>query len=120
MCFFCLYGLAVAQEKLDHLRKWEGRYPTYNKGQGNFFRLPEIERPLRKLLSKEDFYHLIKGHKKESPIEVFADTLKVDVCGAGDCAGCCRNALLRIDLKTGNMQVTFYDAGQVLRQYNKK
>ncbi|MDX2043943.1 MAG: hypothetical protein SF097_22200 [Acidobacteriota bacterium] len=120
ICACCLYSFAIAQWKLEHLKKWAGEYPTYGKKYGNFFRLPEIEQPLKKLLTKKDFLLLTKGHKKEMPIDFGGEHLNVEVCGANDCAGCCRKVRLRINLKSGSLEVTFYEDGQAPREYKTK
>ena len=66
-------SVALAQRsnplsKYERLKKWVGESPTFDKRSGNFFMLPEIARTLRKLLNKEDYYYLTKGHTKEGLI----------------------------------------------------
>ena len=48
---------AIAQGKLGHLKEWVGKHPTYNdfRPHREFLKLPEIKRPLLKLLSRDDY-----------------------------------------------------------------
>ena len=98
---------AVAQGKYAHLRSWEGKYPTYNKSARKFFNLPEIQRPLKKLLNRRDYHLLTRGHTREIPIKIIGSYLKVKVCGSPGSYACDSHAILIIDLDSGSMYVAF-------------
>ena len=97
----------VAQGKYAHLKSWEGKYPTYNKSSRKFFNLPEVQRPLKKLLNQRDYYLLAEGHTKEVPIMLIGDYLKVKVCGSPESYACDNHAIFVIDLNDGSMYVAF-------------
>jgi hypothetical protein len=97
----------IAQGKYTHLKSWEGKYPTYNKSSRKFFNLPEVQRPLKKLLNQRDYYLLTKGHTKEVPIMLIGDYLKVKVCGSPQSYACDNHVILVIDLNDGSMYVAF-------------
>jgi hypothetical protein len=98
---------ALAQNGYAHLRRWEGQYPTYNKLPQKFFALPEIQRPLKELLSRRVYYLLTKGHTKEGPIKIIGNYLKVNVCGSPESYACDNVTVLVIDLNDGSMYVAF-------------
>ncbi len=91
-------GITAQSQNNDiELKKWVGTYPTYNEAgypsSKSFFHLPEIAAPLKKLLSKEDFYYLTKGHTKEGPIKLFENYLQVYLCGTRGSYPCDNNTL---------------------------
>ena len=98
---------AMAQGRYVHLKSWNGQYPTYNKLPRKFFDLPEVRRPLKKLLSRRIYYLLTKGHTKEGPIQIIGNYLKVNVCGSPESYACDHVTILAIDLNDGSMYVAF-------------
>lgn len=98
---------AIAQERYAHLKSWNGQYPTYNKLPRKFFDLPEVRRPLKKLLSRRVYYLLTKGHTKEGPVKIIGNYLKVNVCGSPESYACDDVTILVIDLNDGSMYVAF-------------
>lgn len=107
MLFSVSVESAMAQGRYTHLRSWVGKYPTYNKSSRKFFDLPEINRPLRRLLNRRDYYLLTRGHTKEMPISVVGDYLKVRVCGSPGSYACDNNTMLVFDLNDGSVFIAF-------------
>ena len=105
-----LFGVCmhvVAQEKYDYLRSWDGKYPTYNKSPRKFFSLLEVQRPLKKLLNRRDYFLLTKGHTKEGPVKIIGNYLKAQVCGSPGSYACDNHAIFVIDLNDGTVYVAF-------------
>ncbi|HEX8709930.1 MAG TPA: hypothetical protein VF723_16945 [Pyrinomonadaceae bacterium] len=98
-------GAAVAQNRLNHLRSWAGRYPTHRTGRltRNFFQLPEIRQPLLKLLSRVDFNLLTRAYQVETPVKRLGDYLAVKVCRPHLCDT--DNAGFAINLRDGSIYV---------------
>jgi hypothetical protein len=112
LLFALFIGLicANAQEKdLNSLKSWTGKYPTDNEGKQprEFFKLPEIQKPLKELLSKRDFKHLTKELAVEKPIQLIKNYLVVEVCYPHYCPW--DNAMLAINLESGGIHVGFYE-----------
>ena len=100
----CGSTIALAQGPLDHLKKWEGKYPTTKKGRvtTKFFAEPSIRTPLLKLLSRDDYNLLTKEYAVETPVKKIGDYLVVKVCKPHMCF---EQAAFAIDLTTGNVFV---------------
>jgi hypothetical protein len=111
---------ALPQGKYGHLRSWEGKYPTYNKSARKFFKLPEINRPLRRLLNRQDYYLLTGGHTKEMPISLIGDYLKVRVCGSPGSYACDNHAILILNLHDGSVFVAFNVIGGQPRYFSTR
>lgn len=101
LLFFCLSGIAAAQGNLENLRRWTGKYPTLKHGKvkTSFFKLPEVQQPLLKLLSRRDYDLLTHEYAVETPIKEIGDYLAVKVCRAHNCGD--EQAAFAIDLRTG-------------------
>jgi hypothetical protein len=101
----CVLSNSNAQEKLGHLREWVGKYPSYNniKAPKDFLRLPEVRRPLMKLLSDQDYRFLTVVCGKEIPIEMIGDYIIVRKCDSNYCLR--GTALILINIKDGAMHV---------------
>jgi hypothetical protein len=69
------------------LTEWVGKFPTYNDfiPRKEFLKLPEIQRPLLKLLSRNDYRFLTRTCGKETPIEMIGDLLIVRRCHSYAC-----------------------------------
>lgn len=106
--FLCCSGITSAQNRLGHLSSWAGRYPTYRQGKvtKRFLQLPEIRRPLLKLLSKSDFNLLTRGYAVETPIKQIGDFLALKVCRAHNCSA--EQASFAINLLSGTIYVRMF------------
>ena len=100
----CGSTIALAQGPLDHLKRWEGKYPTTKKGRitTKFFAEQAIRTPLLKLLNREDYLLLTKEYAVETPVKKIGDYLVVKVCKPHMCF---EQAAFAIDLTTGNIFV---------------
>lgn len=94
-----------AQRSLEHLKNWEGKYPRdfYAKPKVNFFKLPEIQPALTKLLSKDDYRRLTQEFGVQKPIKLSGDYLEVRVCKSHCCP--CEYGVLLVNLSTGVIYV---------------
>ena len=101
-------GATVAAQGLGHLRSWAGKYPTNKRGRVTtyFFRQPEIQRPLLKLLSRKDFNLLTREYQVETPIKLIGDYLAVKVCLQHACDT--DNAAFAINLTNGFIYVKLF------------
>lgn len=116
----CSFGsAAAAQGQLGHLRSWAGRYPTHKTGRvtRNFFRLPAIQRPLLKLLSRADVNLLTREYQIETPIKRIGDFLAVKVCRQHACDT--DQAGFAINLRTGFVYVRMQE-GQTVRWFSTR
>lgn len=107
----CLSGASAAQNSLDHLKSWAGKYPTQRRGKvtTSFLAAPEIRRPLLRLLSRKDFNLLTKEYKVEVPIKLMGNYLATKVCRPHACDT--DNAGFVIDLSNGSVYVKMYGGG---------
>ncbi len=96
-----------AQGNNVYLKKWAGKLPTFDKKSGNFFRLPEIARSLKSILSKKDYDYLAAGHTKEGPVTLIDDYLQIYVCGSRQSLSCDNNTILVINLNDGSVYLAF-------------
>lgn len=112
LLLFCFGGVVAAQGNLDKLRRWAGKYPTIRHGRAttSFFRLPETQGPLTKLLSRRDFNLLTREYGVETPIKQISDFLAVKVCRAHACDS--DNAGFAINLRDGSIYVRMFDNNQ--------
>jgi hypothetical protein len=92
------------QSRLNHLKSWEGKYPTTKKGRvtTRFFSERDIRTPLLGLLSRDDFNLLTREYAVETPVKKIGNYLAVKVCKPHMCF---ENAAFAIDLTTGNIYV---------------
>jgi hypothetical protein len=111
-------GAAAAQTRLEHLKSWEGKYPTDRKGRvtTKFFGLPEIRTPLLALLSKADFGLLTNTYAVETPIKKIGDYLTVKMCRPHSCD---EQGAFAIDLNTGAIHVRM-QANEKARWFHSK
>lgn len=103
------WTFAIAQSFSD-LEKWVGHYPWDGPGkkEQDFFKLPEIERTLAKLLSKKDLKKLTQTYVVGVPIELVEGYLLVEKCKPHNCPG--KNAVLAVEVKSSSLFVVLYDA----------
>jgi hypothetical protein len=109
-----------AQGSNEHLKKWAGKLPTFDTKSGNFFRLPDVARPLKTILSKNDYYYLTTAHTKEGPITLIDDYLQIYVCGSRQSLGCDNNTILVINLNDGSMYLAFDLYSRQARYFSTK
>ncbi|PYS53297.1 MAG: hypothetical protein DMF68_00020 [Acidobacteria bacterium] len=119
LLFFGFGGAAVAQNRLEHLRSWAGKYPTYKRGRvtTRFFDLPEVRQPLMSLLSRTDFNLLTREYTLETPIKQIGDYLAVKVCRQHACGD--ETGGFAINLRTGFIYVRLQN-GQEVRSFGSK
>jgi hypothetical protein len=116
LLLFCLSGIVTAQDNRENLRRWVGKYPTLKhvKVTTSFFKLPDIQQPLLKLLSRRDYNLLTHEYAVETPIKQIGDYLAVKVCRAHNCDE--EQAAFAIDLRTGFIFVRM-KSGQEVRWF---
>jgi len=119
LLLLCFSSAAVAQDKLGHLRSWEGKYPTERKGKvtTRFFGLPEIRTPLLRLLSRTDFNLLTKEFAVEAPIKEIGDYLALKVCRPHNCGE--ETGAFAINLSTGVIYIRMQN-GEKVRWFASK
>ena len=100
---------AIAQGKFGHLKEWVGKYPTFNdfRPRREFLKLPEIKRPLLKLLSRDDYLFLTQTCGKEVPIEIIGDFLIVRRCDRYACGY--GGGVVIVNLSDGAIHVAIMD-----------
>jgi hypothetical protein len=115
----CFSNIATAQNRLAHLKSWAGKYPTNRRGKvtTSFFALPEIRRPLMRLLNHGDYNLLTREYGVESPIKLVGDYLLVRDCRPHACDS--DNAGFVIDLRDGSIYVRMY-ASNAARWFSSK
>ena len=103
----------ASAQRLDSLRSWAGKYPTDRKGRvtRNFFRLPAVQAPLARTLSRKDLNLLTRVYKVETPIKELGDYLAVKVCMPHDCDT--SQAAFAINLRTGFVYVRMKEGDEV-------
>lgn len=119
LLLFSFGTVAVAQNRLEHLRSWAGKYPTYKRGRvtTRFFDLPEVRQPLMSLLSRTDFNLLTREYTLETPIKQIGDYLAVKVCRQHACGD--ETGGFAINLRTGFIYVRLQN-GQEVRSFGSK
>ncbi len=108
-----LFALATftttAQTNLNYLKNWAGKYSTNEKEKPvqEFFKLSEIQKGLKEILTKKDFQHLTKELAVQTPIELVKGFLVLKVCRPHCCP--CDNAMLVINLDNSDFYAGFYE-----------
>lgn len=107
LLLLCFSAAIYSQDKLGHLKSWDGK-PTQevndkNKITADFFALPEIRTPLRRLLAPADFNLVTKTYSVGSPLKLMGDFLATSMCRPHNCGD--ERAGLAINLSTGAMYV---------------
>lgn len=106
------WGAAAAQG-LGNLRSWAGKYPTERKGKvtRSFFRVPAVQNPLARTLSRKDLNLLTRVYNVETPIKELGDYLAVKVCMPHACDT--DQAGFAINLRTGDVYVRMQESSTV-------
>lgn len=103
----CFCTAVFAQDKLGHLKSWDGKPTQEVDGNGkvtaDFFKLPEVRAPLKKLLKPADFNFVTGDSTTGSPLKVFGNYLATSMCRKHNCGD--QRVGLAINLTTGDMYV---------------
>lgn len=101
------FGTVFSQDKLGKLKSWDGKPTQEVNGNGkftaDFFALPEVRTPLKKLLTPADFTLVTKTYSVGSPLKLMGDFLATTMCRPHNCGD--DRAGLAINLATGAMYV---------------
>lgn len=110
LLLICFSAVVFSQDQLGNLKSWDGKTPTDADEKGkitaNFWALPEINRPLRRLLTPADHNLLTRAYSVEGPFKLMGDFLGATVCRPHNCGD--ERAGFAINLKTGAMYVTMH------------
>jgi hypothetical protein len=103
LCFSSVFP----QNKLGQLKSWDGKPTQEVDGNGkvtaDFFALPEVRTPLKRLLTPADFMLVTKTYSVGSPLKLMGDFLATTMCRPHNCGD--DRAGLAINLNTGDMYV---------------
>lgn len=98
---------AYSQDKLGHLKSWDGKPTQEVDGKGkvtaDFFALPEVRTPLKKLLKPADYNLVTRSYSVGSALKVMGEFLATSMCRPHNCGD--ERAGLAINLSTGDMYV---------------
>jgi hypothetical protein len=98
LLLLCFTTAIFSQDKLGHLKSWDGKKVT-----SDFFTLAEIRKPLQRLLTRPDFNLITKTYSVGSPFKLMGDFLATSMCRPHNCGD--ERAGLAINLSTGDMYV---------------
>lgn len=107
LLLLCFSNAVSSQDKLGHLKSWDGK-PTQEidqKGKltADFFALPEVRTPLKRLLSPRDYNLVTKAYSVGSPLKLMGEFLGTSMCRPHNCGD--ERAGLAINLRTGAIYV---------------
>jgi len=101
------FSTGFSQDKLGNLKSWDGKTTQELDAKGNvkadFFLLPEVRTPLKRLLTPADYRLVTKTYSVGSPLKLFGDFLATSMCRPHNCGD--DRAGLAINLSTGDMYV---------------
>ena len=107
LLILCIGTSAYSQNKLDQLKSWDGKTTQELDSKGNvkadFFLLPEVRTPLKRMLTPADFMLVTKTYSVGSPLKLMGDFLATTMCRPHNCGD--ERAGLAINLSTGDMYV---------------
>ena len=107
LLLLCLTAAVFSQDNFGNLKSWDGKTPTDVDDKGkviaNFWALPEIQKPLKRLLTPADYNLVTKAYAVEAPFKLMGDFLGTSVCRPHNCGD--ERAGFAINLKTGDMYV---------------
>jgi len=108
----CFSTAVFSQDKLGHLKSWDGKTTQELDSKGNvtadFFLLPEVRTPLKRMLTPADFTLVTKTYSVGSPFKLMGDFLATTMCRPHNCGD--DRAGLAINLSTGDMYVRIKNA----------
>jgi hypothetical protein len=103
----CFSTSIFSQDKLGQLKSWDGKPTQEVDGNGkvtaDFFALPEVRTPLKRLLTPVDFTLVTKTYSVGSPLKLMGNFLATTMCRPHNCGD--DRAGLAINLTTGDMYV---------------
>jgi hypothetical protein len=107
----------LAQGKYSHLKKWANEYPLdyTTRPKINFFALPEIRRPLLKLLGTQNFNRLLKDYGMVFPINLIDGYLTIEgVTSNRTPENEAENVIVAVNIndKAGTIMVIFSGIGE--------
>lgn len=107
LLLLCFSAAIYSQDKLGHLKSWDGKttQEVDDKGKvtADFFTLPEIRTPLRRLLKPVDYNLVTKAYSVGAPFKLMGEFLATSMCRPHNCGD--ERAGLAINLSTGVMYV---------------
>ena len=107
LLLLCFSSSVFSQDKLGQLKSWDGKPTQEVNGKGkvtaDFFALPEVRTPLKRLLTPADFTLVTKTYSVGSPLKLMGNFLATTMCRPHNCGD--DRAGLAIDLTTGDMYV---------------
>src|SRR6476659_4060516 len=108
----CFSTAVFSQDKLGNLKSWDGKTTQELDSKGNvtadFFLLPEVRTPLKRMLTPADFTLVTKTYSVGSPFKLMGDFLATTMCRPHNCGD--ERAGLAINLSTGDMYVRIKNA----------
>ena len=115
LLLLCFSTAVYSQGKLEDLKSWDGK-PTQeinDKGKvtADFFALPEVRTPLKRLLSRRDYNLVTKAYAVGSPLKLMGDFLGTSMCRPHNCGD--ERAGLAINLSTGDIYVRMQNGKKV-------
>jgi hypothetical protein len=107
LLLLCLSPAVFSQDKLGHLKSWDGKttqeLDSKGKVTADFFLLPEVRTPLKRMLTPADFTLVTKTYSLGSPFKLMGNFLATTMCRPHNCGD--DRAGLAINLSTGDMYV---------------
>lgn len=107
LLLLCFSTAIYSQDKLGHLKSWDGKTTQEIDDKGkvtaDFFALPEVRTPLKKLLKPADYNLVTKKYSVGSPFKLMGEFLATSMCRPHNCGD--ERAGLAINLTTGAMYV---------------
>src|SRR6185295_126463 len=107
LLLLCFSSSVFSQDKLGQLKSWDGKPTQEVDGKGkvtaDFFALPEVRTPLKRLLTPADFILVTKTYSVGSPFKLMGNFLATTMCRPHNCGD--ERAGLAINLSTGDMYV---------------
>jgi hypothetical protein len=107
LLFLCFSAAVFSQDKLGNLKSWDGKPTQEVDGKGkvtaDFFALPEVRTPLKRMLTPADFTLVTKTYSVGSPLKLMGNFLATTMCRPHNCGD--ERAGLAINLSTGDMYV---------------
>ena len=103
----CFSATVFAQDKLGQLKSWDGKTTQEVDAKGkvtaDFFALPEVRTPLKRMLTPADFMLVTRTYSVGSPLKLTGDFLVTTMCRPHNCGD--ERAGLAINLHSGDMYV---------------
>ena len=93
---------ATGKHNLSHLKVWANEYPSLSKKR-SIFAVPEVRRPLLRLLGRDGFAKLTSTFSTQAPIDVIEGFLVLE--GWKPASYPAERALIAIDLNNGDFYV---------------